>query len=137
MARITDRIKALEALLAPQPDRWAELARKSFIVPMTLEMLDDWHGYVDQCRASYLATGNTLDHDARPTYFFRNTEECEAVCVEQQRRLVEAGQADLDRAAAREAERKAAEPHPLPARERSSKPPLTFTPSTFPAFART
>jgi len=138
MARITDRLSALEKLLAPQPDRWAELARKCFPVPMTLEMLDGHDAYLARCRAQHVAQGRVINEDAKPGYFFRNTEECEAVAMEQQRRLIADAAEDIARCEALATERKReAEPPPLPARERKSKPPSTFTPSTFPAFART
>lgn len=139
MSTLERRLRALEKLLAPQPDRWAELARMCFPVPMALAMLDDHGGHVAACRAQHIAQGHVLNDDARPGYYFRDDAECEAVCMEQQRRLISDAQADIDRAVEREAERKAAEEGAKqpPTPQRKPKPLPTFTPSTFPAFART
>lgn len=133
MARTIDRIKALEALFAPPPDRWAELARTYFPVPMTVALLDDWDGEVARWRADAIAQGRVMNPDARPELYVRNHAECEAYLMAQQARLIAEAQGDVDRAFAREAERIAAEREAKapPTPQRKHKPPPTFTPSIF------
>ena len=133
MARTIDRIKALEALLAPQPDVWAELRRTFWPVPMTVALLDDYAGEIARWRADAIAQGRELNPDARPEMYARNHAECEAYLMEQQARLIAAAQGDVDRAYAREAERIAAEreakapPTPQP----KHRPTPTFIPAAF------
>lgn len=133
MSTLARRLSALEKLLAPQPDRWAELARVSFPVPMTLALLDDWSGGVAKARAEHVAQGHVLNDNATPAYFFRDEADSEAVAMEQQRRLVEAGAADVARAeanAAAKAQAEHAAKHP-PKAKRTPKPPPAFSPSIF------
>jgi hypothetical protein len=136
--RTSDRLAALEAAFAPQPDIWAELARKFFPVKLTVEMLDGHDAYVARCRAQHVAQGHAINADARPGYYCDTPEQWETYAMAQQAKLIADAAEDIARCEELAAERKReAEPPPMPARERKAKPTPTFVPAISLAFART
>lgn len=138
--RTLDRIATLEKLLVPPPDRWAELARTYFPVPMTVALLHDWHGEVARWRAEAIAQGRVMNPDAKPELYVRNHAECEAYLMAQQAKLIADAQGDVDRAFAREAERIAAERDakepPTPQRRPKPSTPFVPVPSVFDTHVR-
>ncbi|MDP3493173.1 MAG: hypothetical protein Q8R82_08660 [Hyphomonadaceae bacterium] len=127
--RILDRIAALEAALAPQPDRWAELRRTYFPVPMVMALFNDGVAFTARCRADWVAAGNILNDDARAELQWIDDGQSEAYVMAQQAKLIADGQDDIDRSIAREAERKAAaerEAKSAPKPQPKHKPTPTF-----------
>lgn len=127
MSKLDDKLKALEALLLAKP---VEMLANTFAVPMSLRLLDDWHGEVARARAS---CGHPLTPDAVPLVLDGDVAAWEQAAMRQQAYLIAVGKAHLEGAAAREAERIAAtQPERKPSPRKS---PPTFTPSTFGARA--
>ncbi|MBI1359566.1 MAG: hypothetical protein GC155_04700 [Alphaproteobacteria bacterium] len=138
MARITDRLSALEALLLakPAPSGPAKL----FLIKLSRACALDWHGEVAKARAAAIASGIELTADAHPAPAFDADDTGVREYIEcQQTLLIAEGAAQIARSEAAQAERRAAEEAAKqpPKPQRQPKPTPTFTPSTFPAFART
>ena len=131
MARNIDRIKALEALLAPPP---VELAR-TFAVRVCGRLIDQYDAVIAEAKAA--CGQGTLTPDATP-FLTGDEADWAEYAPRHQARLIAIGQAHMDAVAEREGKRKEAdnrkrgESSNMPIRKPKPPPkPFTHVPSVF------